>query len=455
MKASAITPLEPWIRRCIGLSDRQPLTLEALANYKLSLLRQTIGFVRRHSPFYRAALRHLPQEAIGSLEQIETLPFTTAQNLLQDPLALVCVSHDDIARVVSLPTSGTTGPSKRLFFSDEDLERTVDFFHNGLPLLIQPGQQVMICMPGESPGSIGALLLEAIKRLPAKGFVHGLVQDPMAAARELVQKRVDCVIGIPVQVLALTGHTAAAGLPAGAIRSVLLSTDHVCAALEQRLRQVWGCAVYHHYGMTEMGYGGGVDCCAHDGYHLREADLHVEIIEPDSGRVLPPGGVGEVVFTTLTRRAMPLLRYRTGDLSRFIPGPCPCGSCLPRLEKIHCRIGGGRRLKSGAVVEMAVLDEAIFAVPDVIDYWPSLSNHQNCDHLRIEVSTGAITSTEKTVAEVRARLQNIEPLCGAIACGQMCVDVVVLTDTRPPGDRFAKRRIIDSRRNLIPESICS
>ncbi len=110
--------------------------------------------------------------------------------------------------------------------------------------------------------------------------------------------------------------------------------------------------MFNHYGMTEMGLGGGVDCRALTGYHLREADLYFEIVDPVDGRPLPDGEPGEVVFTTLTRRGMPLIRYRTGDLARFLPGSCPCGTVLRRLDHVQGRlagrvkVGGGYRLES-------------------------------------------------------------------------------------------------------------
>jgi phenylacetate-coenzyme A ligase PaaK-like adenylate-forming protein len=103
------------------------------------------------------------------------------------------------------------------------------------------------------------------------------------------------------------------------------------------IERAWGCEVFEHYGMTEMGLGGAMACEAHDGYHPREADLLFEIVDPRTGAPLPDGEYGEIVFTTLTRTAMPLVRYRTGDMSRFIPGPCPCGSVLKRLARVADR----------------------------------------------------------------------------------------------------------------------
>ena len=118
---------------------------------------------------------------------------------------------------------------------------------------------------------------------------------------------------------------------------MLLSADYVSPACRELLKESWGCAVFEHYGMTETGLGGAVSCEAHYGYHPREADLLFEIVDPATGRPLPPGERGELVFTTLTRRAMPLIRYRTGDFSRFFPEPCPCGTGLLTLDWVGDR----------------------------------------------------------------------------------------------------------------------
>ena len=118
------------------------------------------------------------------------------------------------------------------------------------------------------------------------------------------------------------------GLPRG-VRCVLLSADDVLDAIRERISRIWGAEVYFHYGLTETGLAGGVDCCAHQGYHLRACDLYAEILDPDDD------GFGELAVTTFGREAMPLIRYRTGDIARISTQPCPGGGVLPRLETIR------------------------------------------------------------------------------------------------------------------------
>ena len=117
--------------------------------------------------------------------------------------------------------------------------------------------------------------------------------------------------------------------------------------------------MFEHYGMTEMGLGCAVDCAAHAGLHIRENDLLLEVVD-GAGRPVPDGIEGELAFTTLTRTAMPLIRYRTGDRSALLPGRCPCG-CAMR------RIAPPRRMEGGAL-SLAAWDEALLPLPGLSDF---------------------------------------------------------------------------------------
>jgi phenylacetate-CoA ligase len=163
---------------------------------------------------------------------------------------------------------------------------------------------------------------------------------------------------------------------------VLLSTDYVPQSIVAAIESAWGCRVFNHYGTTEMGLGGGVFCEGDYGYHLREADLFFEIIDPHSGRAVPDGEPGEVVFTTLTRVGMPLLRYRTGDFSRFLPEPCPCGSLLKSMAKIAGRIDQVFTLNSHSY-HLSDLDEALFPTGGLINYSLTVNQDNAKDSLHI------------------------------------------------------------------------
>lgn len=363
------------------------LRAEDLAAGQLAGLNRTLAWAREQSPFYRERLGSLPPEPLASLAEVAELPFTTPEDLREQGGRMVCVSQGEVARVVSLPTSGTTAPAKRLYFSPEDLELTLDFFHHGMSTLVQPGQRVLILLPGEAPDSVGDLLARGLERLGVTGVPCGPVQDLEACLEVMRLAEVHSLVGIPTQVLALAARAALGDRPPRELTSVLLTTDYVPRSLAARVAEAWGVEVFEHWGMTETGLGGAVMCRAREGSHVRALDLYCEVVDPASGRVLPAGEEGELVITTLTRRALPLVRYRTGDLTRLLAGRCACGSLVPRLARVRGRVAVGLSLGAGKVLRLHELDEVLFALPWLLDYRATARPRPEGWGLELEVRT--------------------------------------------------------------------
>jgi len=399
-----LTPLEPWIQSKIG-PQRAGLHRSDLEAYQLDRLRQTIHLAREKSRFYSNHLAGVPGE-LSRLEDLARLPFTTPEDIRNQGLQFVCVSQSEIQRVVTLDSSGTTGSPKRIYFTQADQELTIDFFHHGMSTFTSAGDRVMILLPHERPGSVGDLLAIGLERLGAIPVRYGPVRnlaDVWNANQVMQERQVNLLVGAPTNVLTLARFWESQWLDSPIKpEQVLLSTDHVPQAIVAALEGTWGCTVYNHYGMTEMGLGGGVECQMRRGYHLREADLYFEIIDPHTGQPVPHGAWGEIVFTTLTRQAMPLIRYRSGDLSRFIPGRCECGTILKTLETVRRRLSGrvalDQTVKAGIAIEehdlgagnpyfftMADLDEALFPIPQLVNFSASLVNSEGRDRLEIEM----------------------------------------------------------------------
>jgi phenylacetate-coenzyme A ligase PaaK-like adenylate-forming protein len=423
------TPLEKWIKTKTGQTE--PLTRETLSRYQRQKLRETLEYVLANSPYYRERLSGL---SFG--EDYTSLPFTTADDLCERSLEFLCVSQSDVSRVFTVQTWEVK--LKRCYFTDSDLDLTVDFFHHGMSGIVAPGQKVLILMPGDKTGSVGDLLVRALSRMGVEGIAHGFVQDPGRAVEDIVTRKVDGLVGIPTQVLSIVRHEDGSRLPTGLIKSVLLSSDYVPQVVVDEVAGAWGCAVFEHYGMTEMGFGGGVHCPAHEGYHLREADLLFEIIEPGSGRAVADGETGEIVFTTLTREAMPLIRYRTGDLARFIPGPCPCGTVLKRLDRIQGRLRGAVELEKGRRLSIPDLDEIVFAVPGVMDYQAEVYRKAGKSHLRLKVHAQA----QEAKGAVSEALRRSPGLGDVLKEGLLVLDPVL---SGVLGTGTAKRKILDLR----------
>jgi phenylacetate-coenzyme A ligase PaaK-like adenylate-forming protein len=364
------TSYERWIEDCINQGNKSiNLTFKSLRDYQLNKIRETIDYVKKNSSFYRERLKNVNSYEIKDYNDFsQIVPFTYSQELSNKPLDFVCVPQHMISRIVTLKTSGTTGTSKRVFFTEEDLERTVDFFQNGMKYLISKGDRVLILMPGNYYGSIGDLLKRGLERLGCEGIALGPVDDGLKVLEGLKNESIDCIVGIPVQVYQLARYKMAYEKYKGIkLKSVLLSADYVPYSIKKVIEKAFSCSAFTHYGMTEMGFGGGVECKYLCGYHMREADLYFEIIDPVSQETLPWGDEGEIVFTTLTRKGMPLIRYRTGDLGSFMKERCKCSNVLPRMDYVRGRISEG--IKLGDVnINIGALDEAMFTIENLLDY---------------------------------------------------------------------------------------
>jgi phenylacetate-coenzyme A ligase PaaK-like adenylate-forming protein len=132
-------------------------------------------------------------------------------------------------------------------------------------------------------------------------------------------------------------------------------------------------------------------------HHVREADLYVEIVDPVTGLPCPDGRQGEIVFTTLTRKGMPLIRYRTGDISCFMAEPCPCGTALPRLGRVAGRLEGREPVGQGHILTIPDLDEALFPVPGLINYSVKIvrGGGKTCSSCLSTASAPSMTATSR------------------------------------------------------------
>ena len=389
--------MDAWIATQIGAS----VSLESLARFQSGKLRETVAYALENSAFYRERLAGVSPNDIRSPADLAALPFTTPEDIVREGERFLCVSQGEFERIVTLQTSGTTQAAKRLFFTKADLERTTDFFAVGMSGIVAPGDRTLILLPGELPDSVGDLLRRALERIGAVGIPHGPVRNPAETRAIIRRENVDSLIGIPVQQLSLLRSEGGEPLPPGQIRNTVLCTDHVPRAIKTALESAWGCRAFGHYGSTEMGLSAGVECAARDGYHLREADLFFEIVDPATGHTVPDGEPGEIVFTTLDRFGMPLIRYRTGDVSRFLPAPCPCGSRLPRMAPVRERLGKRIELGGNRGIHTADLDEALFPLPALLDFAAAVDGPPESRTLRLTLRAGrdAVPSTLSAEAE--------------------------------------------------------
>lgn len=295
----------------------------SLCEYQQGKLQDTIDYVKENSKFYKEKLAGF--DLFGA-----EIPFTTCGEFYGNESSFVCVRQDEISRIVT--TSGSEGEPKRVYFTLEDQDTIVDHFYYGMQNLIDAEDIFMVLLPHERPGSVGDLLSVAVERLGAKVIRCGIPDGN-------TMNGVTSMVGLPGDIETLARNTKGYDR----MKSVLLTASYVTEGSRQAVRDIWKAKPFEHYGMTEMGFGGAVSCSELEGMHLRECDIYFEIITPD-GEVISDETPGELVFTTLTRKGMPLVRYRTGDITHWINKPCRCGSELKRIARVGDRgVEKGRR----------------------------------------------------------------------------------------------------------------
>ena len=338
---------------------------------QLQLLNAQLAYAAAHSPYYRDVLGAHPQ--LTSLAQLRELPLMSVETLKAQGGRLSCVSATEVARIVSLQTSGTTAAPKRLFFTQGDLARTVGFFCEGMQWMSARGDRVAMFFPGEGRDGLNDLLSRGLAAFGALPRAYGAVCDAAEMAALVAQERPNVMVGMPWQIRSL-----AVCAPELRPETVLLSADYVPPALCAFLERRWGCRALAHFGMTETGYGFAVQHPSEPGMYYRRSDFYAEIIDPESGMPLPFGEVGELVFTTLRREAMPLIRYRTGDRAVM--------SDDKKIARIPGRIGNADGFYE--------LQERLAPLPWLIDY--AVESGMLCAH----VTETAPTDCEQQLAQL-------------------------------------------------------
>ena len=348
---------------------------------QLERLNSRLAYAAR-SRYYSRTLES--KTRLNSLAEIETLPFLTQDDLLRHGREMLCVRQDEVRRIVSLSTSGTTGKYKRLYFSESDLQQTENFFAEGMQGICRAGERVAVLFPCASPDGLGELLSRGLMQFGAKPLacVDG-AEDYGALCETLLRAEPDVLVGMPRVV-----RTLAVLCPTLRPRAVLLSADYVSDALRRFLAETWNCAVFAHYGMTETGYGGAVENAEHAGMLPRRDALLFEIVDA-SGKALPDGETGEIVLTTLSREAMPLIRYRTGDL-----GVMRGGKLIRAAGRIADRV-------------TPALGELLDEEADILDYALTLDRSAGRGILSL-LCIGAYSLPEEKAAALHALLPEIK-----------------------------------------------
>lgn len=434
-----LTPLEAWILNETGIKERNR---EDLQEYQLNKIKEAIKYVKKHSEFYSEHFKDIDEADIKSFKDFEKIPFTLPEYIREFSNKFLCVPQRDISRIVTLKSSGTSGEEKRIYFTEKDLKLTVEFFKYGMRSLVNENDRVLVLLPGNSYGSIGDLLKKALNEINIGCYVYGMLSDLKDAAEFIKNKKITCIVGIPIQLLHFS--RVESEVFKDNIRKILLSTDYVPETLIREITNKFQCKVFTHYGMTEMGYGGGVECEALNGYHMREKDLYFEIVNPYTGEVVKDGEYGEIVFTTLTREGMPLIRYKTGDIARFNIGSCACGTFLKTMSRSLGRIENRIKIGENEFIYMKDLDEIILSLEEVINYKACIEKE---NLICIDISTRKEEDFYKIERLIKDSIKKLVSADKKLNEYNLDVSIRYLKETIEVKNSMVKRKICNCRRD--------
>ena len=387
-----ISPVERLTADITGLGSN--MTIQSLSEWQLRRIRDTLSHVKKRSPFYSKYLVDIDESQIQSLADIKRIPFTTQQDIIDQSSGFVCVPDKEIARIRTFMTSGSTAKAKRIYFTDNDITRTVSFFAHGMTTMVSSGEKVLIMMSDGKPGSIADLLQKGLDRVGVSSKIHGNIADVETAASDASE--VQCIVGMPSEInyLCVT-H------PSLRPASVLLSADYAPESIINKIKKNWRCKVFTHYGMTETCYGCAVQCTEGSGHHIRHEDMFLEIIDPVDGSSIPIGCEGEIVLTVFANQAMPLIRYRTGDIGSIVIDKCICGGILPRLSKVKGRLNNIIKISEGQNISIEQLDEIIYGIDTVRTYNAELELHPDKKTLSLVIDSYGSLDIEDIIQNIR------------------------------------------------------
>lgn len=378
--------MDTWIKKSVikelNLTMEVPLTPELIKEYQLKKINETLERAVTHSPFYKERFEDIIKQRndsdegqdrepekfpiLSSLDDVSSLPFTTIQDLKRDDHRMLCIPGEGAGRFAVIEGGkGTSEASRRIMLSSKDQERVVDFLYHSLKAMVAKKDKVLILMPCRRPGSAGDLFRQALEKMEVATVPYGPLNDDLLDwgiyLELLARENITFIIGTPTQIANLASLTEGrAGdkryetvIPAikSNIGAVLLVSEFIPEERSERMQEVWApCKVFEYYGSIEMVPGGAMLCTQETCFHPWESELYIEIICPSTGLPVAEGQEGEVVFTTLTRIAMPLIRFRTGALSRWLTdssgntsysspgGSSDCKSILRKLSRPSERV---------------------------------------------------------------------------------------------------------------------
>ena len=395
-----------------------------------------IGRLIAANNFYGKRLTEAGISGIETAEDFEALPFSEKQDLRDAyPLGLMTPPEEDIVRIHS--SSGTTGTPGTIPYTAKDVDDWGEMFKRCYEFAGITNKDRIQITPGYGLWTAGIGFQNGAEKL-------GAMVIPMGPGN--TNKQLQMMVDLKSTVICATSSYAlllAEEIEKRGIRDQIhlkkgvIGSERWGEKMRARIKNELGIELYDIYGLTEIyGPGIGINCKYDTGMHIWDDYLYLEIIDPITGKNVPDGEFGEIVLTTLVKEGAPLIRYRTHDISRIIPGECPCGSKFPRIDVIQGRSDDMMKIK-GVNVFPKQIEEILATFPELSsEYQIRISHLDGRDTMRIYVETNGhvdfLGIARQVAEEVKSKI-GFTPLVKVVELGIL------------PRSEKKSKRVIDER----------
>jgi phenylacetate-CoA ligase len=376
-----------------------------------------------NSEFYKKHFKGINVEDIKSMEDFKKLPLTNKDNLQEAyPLGLQAVPDEKIVRIHS--SSGTTGTPVIIPYTKKDVEDWAIMFKRCYETAGCTNLDRIQITPGYGLWTAGI-------GFQAGAELLGALAVPMGPGN--TDKQIKMMIDLKSTVICATSSYAlllAEEIEKRGVRNKIhlkkgvIGSERWGEKMRKRIAAELGVELYDIYGLTEIyGPGIGINCQKQDAMHMWTDYLYCEIIDPKTGKLLKEGESGELVITTLCKEGAPLIRYRTHDLTKIIPGKCECGLDYPRIATLIGRSDDMVKVR-GAIIFPSRVDELLATIEGVSSEYQIMIDHLNGkDILTLFFETNAtgeaLHHLEKTVEHEFKERIGLIPKAKAVGMGEL------------------------------------
>ena len=396
-------------------SKEETLPREEIEKLQLERLQETVHRVYNKVPAYRKKMDDagVKPEDIQSLADLKKLPFVTKQDMRDNyPFGLFAVERDELVRIHA--SSGTTGKPTVVGYTQGDLESWTECVSR------------IACMGGATAKDTAQICFGYGMFTGALGLHYGLekigstiVPSSTGNSQKQIMYMQDfetsLLVATPSYALRLAEVAREMGVePANdlKVKIALVGSELLTDAMREEMHKFWGkdMLITTNYGMSElMGPGVSGECLEHCGLHINEDYFLPEIIDPKTGEVLPAGEQGELVITCIKKEGIPLIRYRTKDITRLFYEKCKCGRTFCRMENLSGRSDDMLKIR-GVNVFPSQIEEVILSVEELGPHYEIILERDGyLDKMTVKVelaqSTDSFKELEKITAEVRNKLK--------------------------------------------------